>query len=305
MTDEQKKLKEHFLEPEVRDGVEVSADLKAVWKVLLDILEELIRICKKYDLHYSMEGGSLLGAIRHKGFIPWDDDVDIVLPRKDYDKLIKVLPSELPPYYFAQTSLTEKHFHIPHLMVRDSRTTGIDPAHIKWGKRFNQGIRVDVLPLDGMPSAPCRWFVKRFVSWLMWAIPRDLNSRGLSLRRYVGRVLRAILGDRGVYRIREAVIGLFPMERCEWCGSLVARNFWHPHSIRKAEWFASYREVPFEYLMVRIPVGAEKILTQQFGDWETPKRGGAWHGELVFDVNTDWKTSLKKRYGIMPDIGTY
>ena len=103
MTVEQQKLDEHSPEPEARDGVRGGAELKAIWKVLLDILEGLIRVCRKYDLKYLMEGGSLRrGAIRHRGFISWDDGVDVVLPRKDYDRLIDVLPKELPEHYLCR-----------------------------------------------------------------------------------------------------------------------------------------------------------------------------------------------------------
>ena len=87
--------REKFLEPEIRDGVEVSADMKAAWKVLLDILEEFIRICEKYDLKYCLDGGSMLGAIRHKGFVPWADDVDVSLPRADFQRFLEIAKKEL------------------------------------------------------------------------------------------------------------------------------------------------------------------------------------------------------------------
>ena len=80
--------RENFLEPEIRDGVAVSAEMKAAWKVLLDMLEEFIRICEKYDLKYCLDGGTMLGAIRHKGFVPWDDDVDVSLPRADFQRFL-------------------------------------------------------------------------------------------------------------------------------------------------------------------------------------------------------------------------
>ena len=92
MTEGQGQLKEHFLEPETRSGHYVSAETKACWKAMLDMVEEIDRICRKHDIKYFLIAGSLLGAIRHRGFIPWDDDVDIALFRKDYDKLEKILP---------------------------------------------------------------------------------------------------------------------------------------------------------------------------------------------------------------------
>lgn len=306
MTKEQQHLKEHFLEAETRDGYFVDANMKASWKVLLDILEEFMRVAGKYNLKWSMEGGSLLGAIRHKGFIPWDDDIDVVMPRKDYDKLIDVLPGELPPHLYAQTTRSNADFHIPHLMICDSRTTGIDISHVKWKKHFNMGIRIDVLPLDGMPCAPIRFLVRKYISFIMNGIPpypADWPRKSLyaKVKYRIGRLLFLLFGNKGLYTLREFPLRMLPMERYEWCGSLCARNFWHPHSIRKTEWFREYKRVPFEYIDVNIPVDAERILTQQFGDWRKPVKGTSFHGGLILDPHTPYKKVLVERFGYVPE----
>ena len=87
---------ENFFQDEYRNGFLVPQMMKRAWAAKLELLQIIIDICNKYDLTYFAEYGTLLGAIRHKGFIPWDDDVDIALKRPDYNKLIRVLPSELP-----------------------------------------------------------------------------------------------------------------------------------------------------------------------------------------------------------------
>lgn len=298
--------RENFLVPEIRDGTSVSEELKEVWKVLLDILEEIMRICDKYNLRWTLEGGSLLGAVRHHGIIPWDDDIDVVMPRKDYDKLARVLPKELPPYYEMQATGVTKDFYIPHIMVRDSRTTGIDPLHAKnkWG--FNMGIRIDIMALDGMPkSALVRKLVKYYILFISAATPRTPWTPGMpfakKLKHIFGRIFLAACGGRkGIYWLRELPLRMLPMEKYEWCGSLVARNFWHPHSIRKTAWFDEFINVPFEYLKVPVPKEYDKILTQQFKEWRTPVKGGSYHGELYFDVHTDYKTTLMNKFGYKP-----
>lgn len=152
MTEELKRLKEHFLEPETRCGHYVSADTKACWKAMLDMLEEVDRICRKHDIKYFLIAGSLLGAIRHKGFIPWDDDVDIALFRDDYDRLEKILQKELPSNMFMQTLATDPGYDATHLKIRLAGTTAIMKCAINERYRYNMGIFIDVFALDGIPE---------------------------------------------------------------------------------------------------------------------------------------------------------
>ena len=80
-------LPEGFLEEEERDGYLVSAEMKKIWAVELDLLNEFMRVCKEHDIRWFADGGTILGAIRHNGMIPWDDDIDVCMYREDYEKL--------------------------------------------------------------------------------------------------------------------------------------------------------------------------------------------------------------------------
>ena len=91
------------LEEEIICNFRVSSKRKKVWKVELDLLNNFIEICNKYKLTYFAIGGTLLGAIRHKGFIPWDDDIDIGMPREDYNKLLEIAKKEFKNPIFFQT----------------------------------------------------------------------------------------------------------------------------------------------------------------------------------------------------------
>lgn len=95
-----------FFEEEERNGFCISSMMKRAWAVELEVLSQVSAVCKKYDIPYFAAYGTLLGAIRHKGFIPWDDDVDIALKREDYVRLLKILPKELPESYFVNSYYT-------------------------------------------------------------------------------------------------------------------------------------------------------------------------------------------------------
>lgn len=116
----------------------------------LDILKCFISICEKNNLRYFLIGGTLLGSVRHKGFIPWDDDIDVGMPRKDYELFIERARHHLPDYYFVQTFSTDPSYPNNFMKIRDSRTTFLETAvkHL----RMNHGVFIDVFLLDEYPS---------------------------------------------------------------------------------------------------------------------------------------------------------
>ena len=98
----QLKIDETFFLPEERNGYMVSSEMKKVWAVELDLLNEFARVCDKYRLKWFAHAGTMLGAVRHHGFIPWDDDIDVVMPREDYERLCSIGSSEFSRPYFFQ-----------------------------------------------------------------------------------------------------------------------------------------------------------------------------------------------------------
>lgn len=140
-----------FLKEEVRCGYRVSEKMKKVWAVELDLLEKFTSVCEKYNLRYFADAGTLIGAVRHQGFIPWDDDVDVVMPREDYDRLFEIAEKEFSYPYFFQTSLTENGFFRTHAQLRNSLTTGFIPYDRD--KDINKGIFLDIFVLDGVADS--------------------------------------------------------------------------------------------------------------------------------------------------------
>lgn len=126
---------------------QVSDKMKKIWKIELDMLEQVERICNRHGLHYFLVHGTLLGAVRHKGFIPWDDDLDIAMSRKDYDTFLQVAERELEGEISVQNMWTEPDcFFGTFTRLRNASTTGIQERDI--GHDCNQGIWIDILPYD-------------------------------------------------------------------------------------------------------------------------------------------------------------
>lgn len=115
--------------------------------VMLDMVKELDRICRKHDIPYFLYGGTLLGAIRHNGFIPWDDDLDVGLLRDDYKRLMRVLPGELPPDIVLQTTDTDPNYFYFFAKLRNTHSL-LDEGN-GWDRAFKyRGIFIDIFPFD-------------------------------------------------------------------------------------------------------------------------------------------------------------
>lgn len=142
------------IEPEYRCDYFVSTDIKKLWNVELGLLEEFERVCAKYNLKYYADGGTLLGAVRHKGFIPWDDDIDIQMMASDYKKLCEVANKEFREPFFFQSYVTEEIFPPWHAKLRDSRTTGCTEFEKILRPMWNKGIFLDIFPLYYVPDNP-------------------------------------------------------------------------------------------------------------------------------------------------------
>jgi len=306
MTDQQKYLKEHFLESETRDGYFVDAKMKAAWKVMLDITEEIARICDKHGLQYSMAAGTLLGAVRHKGFIPWDDDVDLHMPRKDYDRFLEIAEMELRPPFVLQTFYTDFERTSGFAQIRNPLTTGIDKTWVRLGLRFNMGIGVDVFPIDGIPetaSAERRTrIVLRFVQGIV-------NARAVHCKRgLIGRcktiaakVLFGLIGPRRLWRMRERAYARNDMQKCTLCGEYTYQMD-NPSVRWSPRCHDSYVVMPFEYLELKAPVGYEEILDAKYNhNWREPSRSGGGHSALVMDADTPYKKTLVEQFNYKPE----
>ena len=133
MDDIRKKLKlqfdDSFFHEETRCDYLVDEKTKKIWAVQIDLLAELLRVCREHDIKVSAFAGTVLGAVRHKGFIPWDDDIDVCMDRENFNKLLAITDTFNYPY-FLQTAYNDQEFFIGYARLRNTLTTGV----ISWEK---------------------------------------------------------------------------------------------------------------------------------------------------------------------------
>ena len=196
MTELKIQLPKYYLEEEIRCDYRVTSDTKKQWAVCLDLLAEFDRVCTENNIQYFAGYGTLIGAMRHGGFIPWDDDIDLVMPRIEYEKLRKIAPTEFRQPYFFQTEETDIGFSRPFARLRNSNTTAIQKIEDYGSVIYNQGIFIDVFPLDNFPDdedeqnrfkaemMALRIKMSRFSKWSTRYKPIE-NAKGINKLRTV------------------------------------------------------------------------------------------------------------------------
>lgn len=309
------KFEGSFFEPEAKELI-VSRQTKQVWAVELDLLHEFSRVCEKNGIRWFVDGGTLLGAVRHKGFIPWDDDIDVCLFREDYEKLCRCAKDFESPY-FLQTFVTDKGTAFGHAMLRNSDTAVFPKGDLINGYScwtFNQGISIDIFPLDNVPDdvdkAKCflQDVLKNITNarrcvndraWLKHA--RFYSYFSYAGFRVVTRMIRNMflkclgIGDLIFHyaRIHDEHVQKWNSTPTEICCTIAhwpvrkKRQYYH------RKWFDSVTYLDFEGMRVPAPAGYENLLEGLYGDWKQHVIGGALHGTLVFDVDNSYKKYLR------------
>ena len=121
--------------------------LRKAQLIMLDMLIEFDAICKKHKLKYWLDSGTLLGAVRHQGFIPWDDDIDLSMPVEDYNKFLEIATSELSNDIFLQTSQTDKNFKFDYTKLRSNKASIVEFHEKDKEIKYHQGVFVDIFPM--------------------------------------------------------------------------------------------------------------------------------------------------------------
>lgn len=276
------KFSRDFFKEEYRNDFLVPEMMKRAWAAKLELLQIVIDICRKHKLTYFADYGTLLGAIRHKGFIPWDDDIDISLKRPDYNKLISLLPDELPDG-IALAGLYAKN---DAQFVRTCQSIVVTVASAwklsDYMQRFHgfpyRNTGIDIFPLDYFPDDPKAGEVQRHLVQKIFLCARDWahydeKTREMHLDEIESlcnvRIARNSHIPQSLLQLQDSMRALYTESEC----SLLADDsFWLKQKPAPAnkEWYNETVAVPFENLMIDVPVCYPDLLRYHYGDYMTP-----------------------------------
>lgn len=265
------------LAEEVRDGYLVSSEMKRVWAVEFNLLKELLRVCEKHKLRIWIDAGTLIGAVRHGGFIPWDDDIDTVMPREDYDKLCEIAPREFKDPYFFQCMHTDRWYWTRHGQLRD-KSTSMLPVKSK-PRKSNNGIFIDIFVLDSIPNRA------KEVHKMIRTVTRRkqiLKAAIAVMRRCPGWLYDMLEWDKKQFKKYERTLKSFSKSGNRFVGKIALHE---REYLFNAEAYDDTVMLPFEGIMVPAPIGWNHVLTVNYGDYMTPKQLPTGHGAFVYDTS--------------------
>ena len=277
-----------------------SYGLKEVQENNLRLLNEIDRICRKYGISYMLDAGTLLGAIRHKGFIPWDDDADIVMRRESWEAFAKVVRNELPkdmelvtPEDFAENN--KFYDFTPRLMLKTSRRHNPNVESAYYDEKMNH-LWVDIFILDNLPDGKLgTWYAKtlqKFIYSFAMGHRRKLSWENYSTGQ---KIVVGIFSNIGKLISMKAI--------CRWQEKAAKKDFgkktksvyysnYQPDYLYvtlEREWVEKTTYAPFEDTEYQVPIHSHEILTWVYGDYmkipdEKDRKAGHGTKEMEFNV---------------------
>lgn len=248
---------------------------RKVQELTLDVLKTFIQVCEKYKLRYYFTGGSLIGVFRHGGFIPWDDDIDICMPRVDFEKFHECIKNDMPDGYGICNRFTNKDWHFGLSQFTDLKTEiEIDLAE---EKRI-ANIWIDIFPIDGVPNNKfLRWIRVKYVLFHRYVvqianISTQIDShrkRPLKEKMAIGffKIIPVgkLINSSRVIDHMEKILKKSDFDKSNYAGNLLGR--YREKEIILQRYYGKPSEQLFEGITVLCPEDSDGFLTSIYGDY--------------------------------------
>lgn len=292
-------MSQDFLNEEIRCDYNVSEEMKHIWKIQLDLISKLKDVCERHHLKYFLAGGSLIGAIRHQGFIPWDDDVDIFMPREDFQKLKELASYEFWDPYFLQTEESDPDIFLGGFArLRNTNTTHIEQIHLNHNANF--GIWIDIIILDFIYEDVNKRKKQirkiRHYQRLLHAKTYTEYNSFLGLPDILWRALKTLAyfcSRENIYtHLNKALTGC---SDSKYVTSFTYHNYRRsPPSLFEKKDFCECSSMKFEQFQLPVPIGYDNILRLQYGDYMKlpPKDQRLPHHTGIIDPHVPYKSYL-------------
>jgi lipopolysaccharide cholinephosphotransferase len=258
-------------------------DIRPLQLYLQRNLEEIDRVFRANGLRYFLVSGTMLGAVRHNGFIPWDDDVDIAMPRADYERLLKEWKQLLPEYLEFVSAEQDEQYPLPYGKIQDARTTVVEKTY----RKYIGGAYLDVFPLDGVPSgALARWWhFTRYLFWykMLYYSWRDPYKHGHGMSSWVPLMVQKCMKRRFIHRRMRNILMKHDYDQSPF----ISEHYNRQRRFFPREVFGSPTPIEYEGAML---MGVEKpheYLLEEYGDYMTLPPEDKRHQHMFFYLDLE------------------
>lgn len=277
-----------YLNGEIRDGFYVESTMKKAWAAEIEVLNEVDRICRQHDIQYFADWGTLLGTIRHKGFVPWDDDMDITMKREDYTRFCQIVRQE-------QGELEIINFHTDPewkdmlSRVINGRSVNYTEEHLRKYHGFPYVAGLDIFPLDYVAPTEEEDKLQRSMISIVEAFsanirnntatPEEIEQTTKDIEQMCGVKFNNLepLATQ-LLKLGERLSMMYTNEESQAVALMGDHAGPRPLDVYPKEYYSESIYMPFEYTTIPVPVGYEKILIQKYGEnYMIPYLGGTNH----------------------------
>lgn len=272
--------------------------LTPLWDALLAIYNEIARVCDKHGLRYYAADGTALGAMRHNGFIPWDDDLDLFMPRPDYERFQSLVSKEMPPYLKFVNHTNTGEFQRIFGKVQDCRREQVEAIEIATGRNLSNGLFVDIFPLDGYPVSffSKLWLKVRTVALVQYHVFRNYSFCALPI---TGKV-RWLLGLLVAPVCSIALVKITPLAALEaihrrtaydssaYVGSYDCElSIFRKSPVKKSVFGAGVKH-DFARQEIMLPSDCDAFLVNEYGDWRKLPPEEGRHPSHEYSERVPW-----------------
>lgn len=289
-----------FFEEEVRCGFTISEMMKKAWAVELDLAQMIIDVCQQYGLRIYASWGTLLGAVRHQGFVPWDDDMDFDMPREDFMKLMGLIKNEDIPMDFYCSSLYTKGTHLqPSATIMNYNIVPL-PQNVReryYDFPFAAGI--DINPLDYVPEDK----ELEEAQFVLYGILYDIGQRFEELRENGELDARVTCAEelcktkftrdntlrQQIWCFSDRIASIASRQESKYMSEMGRRVRGQKDYFIPFEWIDETKWMQFENIQIPVPIGYDGILKLNYGaDYRIPKNTGAAHNYPFYKTQEEY-----------------